>query len=401
MTGISTIGQAMESIQRIKSQQIQFSEIALQISTGKKTQTFSGLGNDVLTSQRARTDISSIDTYTDNIKNADRRIKLMLNAVQEFKKQAENFHAALIGFNQQSAHQEGEPISYDDPLTLNVVETTQVGYTSDKPDVSLVNLQRMAQSIYGLAKDLINTKEGDRFLFGGAGTLTQPLTDTGTLEASVSSLISGWKGGTISTTNLIADMRDRTTSGGNLDAVTDTIIGYSPALSANDAGRVFVRVSQSTEVEYTALANDSAFSDIMVALSYFKNEDLGPIADAYIPPNTYPGVPDVQGAPGANVDEMKENFYAVFNDMTRMVSDAIDRIDTIGATLANAQLRITDVRNSQEQERNVLRSVVSDIEDVDLTEASVRIRALENQIQVSMAVTSRLQQLSLVNFLFQ
>jgi flagellar hook-associated protein 3 FlgL len=265
--------------------------------------------------------------------------------------------------------------------------------------VDLATLQKLAKNIYGFMVDLVNTKDGDRYVFGGSETLTQPLNDTGTLDSDISNLLAQWKSGAITTANLNSNLQDRDATV-NPSAITDTIVGYSAALSAGNAGNVYARVEQNTEIDYTTLGNDQSFRDVLVTLSYFKNDDLGPISDTYIPPNTYPGVPDVQGAPGVTQQDMKDNFYAVFNHLTSMVSAAIDRADQLSENLANAQSRITDIQASQTDQKNVLLNTVSDVENTDTTELAVRINALSTQLNASLAVTANLQNLSLVNFLF-
>lgn len=400
MTGVSTLGQALDQIERIKEQQLHFTLLSQQVTTGKKTQRFSGLQNDILVSKRARADFGSMDAYINNIKNADRRIALMSKAIAEFKREAENFQGLLTGFGQEGVHQEGDRITYDDPLTTTV-ETTQVGMTSDEPDTDFKTLQQLADKIYEFVFDLLNTKDGDRYLFGGAETLTPPVANAGTLDSAISSLITQWKAGGITTDALVDDLKDRTATAGNADALTDTIVGYSPALSAGNAGRVFVRVQESAEIDYTALANDQAFRDMLVAVSYFRNENLPPIADTYIPPNAYPGVPDVQGAPGATMEEMKDNFYQVFNEIVGMVNHAIDAMDQVSFNLENSRARITEIKISHEEDKNILLSTISDVEDVDVNEAAVKLNALQVQLQSSFAVTAMMNQFSLVNFLVQ
>jgi flagellar hook-associated protein 3 FlgL len=399
MTGVSTLGQALEQIERIKEQQSQLALLSLQVTSGKKTQQFSGLGNDIMTSKRARANFNALDSYIDNIKNGKRRIDMMMGGIAEFKAQSRTFVDSLKILSQQSVHQQGEQIVYDDPLTT-IVETTIVGMTSSEPDADLKSTRQLADNIYNIISDLLNIKDGDRYLFGGAETLIKPFDNTGTLDAAISNLIDGWKNGTITNDQLMADLSDRTTAGGNLDALTDTITGYSSVLSAGNGGRVFIRVDQNAEVNYTTLANDQAFRDIMVGLSYIRNANLVPIADTYEPPNTYPGVPDVQGAPGTNTEEMKENFFEVYNHVITMVTNAIERLDQLSYNLGNAQSRIEDVKLAHEQDKNVLQTTISDVENVDINEAAVKLTALETQINASYAVTAKLQQLSLVNFLF-
>lgn len=117
MTSVSTMGQALNQIRLISDQNLLLSQLTNQLATGKKTQKFSGLGTDVLTSERSRSGLNTLDVYTNNIKIADRQIKTMINAIEEFKAHAENFSNALILFSQESVHQQGDEIIYDDPLT--------------------------------------------------------------------------------------------------------------------------------------------------------------------------------------------------------------------------------------------------------------------------------------------
>jgi flagellar hook-associated protein 3 FlgL len=400
MTGVSTLGQSLDMVERIKEQQTALAALSLQVTSGKKTQLFTGLNNDVMTSKRARADLSSIKAYIDNIKNGERRIELMMNSIAEFKSQARTFLDALYSLSQEGVHQEGEVIRYDDPLTTGTIENTAYGMTSDEPDADLKTLQQLTANVYRIVSDIVNAKDADRYIFAGADALIQPFNNTGTMDSAISTLITQWKAGTLTNQQIMDDLTDNTTSGGNLDALTDTIAGYSSVLSAGNGGPVFIRIAQNAEVNYTTLANDTAFRDILVGLSYIKNATLVPIADAYEPPNTYPGVPDTQGAPGLTMDEQKENFYEIFNHVIAMVSNAVDKLDQLSYNLANAESRIHDVRLAYEQDQNVLKTTIADVEDVDINEAAVRLTSLETQINASYAVTARVQQLSLVNFLF-
>jgi len=400
MTGISTLAQALGQIDRIQSQQTLLDNLSTQLATGKKTQKFSGLGTNILATQRARTDLSSLETYVDNIKNAERRTKLTLTAIEEFQQQAENFSNALVGLSQESAHQRGEPIYYDDPLTPDVEENTIIGYSSAEPDVDFETLQDLASNLYDFMVDLLNTKDGDRHLLGGADTSTPPITDSGVLDSAISTRINAWQAGTITNEELIADLDDRTIEDGNLDAITDTIVGFSSTLSAGQAGKVFVRIDEKSEIDATVFANDRGFRDIMVALSYIKSADLGPIADeVQIDDATGLPVTLTEGAPGADVDEQTDNFFEVFNFLSATVNRALDDIDQQRFKLENARARIDQVKSNHQQEQNVLQTAIDEIENVDINEVAVRLNSLQLQLEASYGVTARIQQLSLVNFL--
>lgn len=400
MTSISTLGQALAQVERIKDQQDLFSSLSTQLATGKKTQKLSGLGTDVLSIQRARADFTSIDTYVSNITNADRRIKLSLNAIEEFQAQAENFAAALMSLSQTSAHQEGDVVYYDDPLTLDVVEAEPLGYTSANADVDFETLQDLATNIFDFLTELLNTKDGDRYLLSGADTNSKPLVNTGLLESALSTQINDWKGGTLTTTDFIANLQDRTVDDGNLDAITDTVVGYSSSLSAGTNGKVFVRVSKTSELDYTVLANDSGFRDILVAAAYIKDGNLPPIADQVEIDETT-GLPIVvtEGAPGDNIEEMQANFYEVFNELTAMVNAALDDIDQQRFKLETVRARIDEIKTGHQEQQNVLLSSISDIEDVAIEDVAVKINALQVQLDASYRITARLQELTLVNFI--
>lgn len=396
MTGVSTLGQALAQIERIRDQQILVDTFSTQLTTGKKTQRFSGLNQDVLTSKRARADINALEKYISNINNAERRISQSLVAIEEFKAQAENFSGLLVGFSQQSIPQQGETIYFDDPATPNDIEAIPIGLDSAEPSIELQTLADFAENIFDLFVDLVNVQDGDRYLLSGAETRTAPLANTDTLTAAINTLLGEWRSGTITTDNLIADLGDRTTANGNNDAITDTIVGYSPVLSEGNVKDVFVRVDERSEINYTTLATESGFRDVLVAAAYFKSENLGPAVDQ-VDPDSLAVI--TQGAPGENIDEQTDNFYAVFNSLIEMVNTAIDDIDQVRFQLENSRVRLNEVKEAHVNELNLLKDVVSEVEDVDINEVAVSINRLSFQLEASYQITARVQQLSLVNFI--
>lgn len=407
MTGVSTLGQSLSQIERIKEIQAQFSTLSIQLSTGRKTDKFSGLGTDVLIDKRSRANIKALETYNNNITKAQRRIDLTLNAINEFRAQAQTVYSSLVSLAQESTHQEGEIVYYDDPLTPNVNEHVAVGHTSGEIDFEMENIQSLASDIYDVLYDLLNAQEGDRYLLGGADTTTQPINDTGALATAITVQINSWKTGAITTDDLIADLRDRDpTATGNFDTINDTILGYSAALTAGNVGDVFVRVDEKTEIKYTALASDDAFRDIMVAVSYLKSGNLGPIADVYAEPYTLgdPVLNDangnpMNGAPGADLDEMKENFFAVINALVASVEGALENVDKVRFDLEAKKARLATIQNQNTFEKNALDNLVGDIEGVDINDVAVKITSLQTSLEASYSVTSRVLQLSLVNYI--
>ncbi len=392
VVSVSTLAQALAQTNRMQDQQFLMTRLATQMATGKIGQDFASLGDGIMTSQRARADLNSIDTYISNIKHADRRMNLMLNTVEEFKAQAENFSSALTTFIQEGSHQEGQNVY--DPNN----PTVAIGMTSAEPDVDMSTLIDLADNLFDYLSELINTQDEGRYVLGGSDTFNKPLGETSLLDSAVTSLISDWKDGTIDTSEIISAFQNNDSSVDSR-ALTDNIVGYSSELSAGNVGDVFVRVNDLAEIKYTARANEDSFRDIFVGLALIKSESFPPINDAYIPPNAPPAMPDVNGAPGATKEEMEDNFYELFNSINVMVNKAIDNVDKTRFRIESARSRVAEFELRHEESRNLLLDTVADVENVDITEVALRLNTLQIQIEASYAVTAKNQQLSLVNFL--
>lgn len=398
MTGVSTLGQALRQIENIKKQQTTFTTLSTQLATGKKTQNFSGLGTDALSSIRSRSSIVTLDSYIGNIGKADTRLKIMLSSIEEFQSQGENLSNGFIGLIQQGTHQLGEIVTYDDPSTPFVYEETPVGMTSSKPDVELKSLIDLASNLFDRMTELLNAKDGDRYVLGGAETLTKPFNDSGTLDAAVGTLITNWKDGAITTDQLLADIRDRATTGGNADALTDSVIGYSSTLTAGNAGRVFVRVDDNSELDYTVYANQDPFRDILVALAFLKNENLPPVANTY-EDGVFPGTPDAKGAPGYTLQQQQDSFYTLYNELAAMANKALDEIDNIRFDLEAVRASMDESKQFHVDQKNLFTSIVAGIEDIDQNEVALKINTLQVQLEASFRVTALVSQLTLVNFI--
>lgn len=373
-TSISTLGQALDQISRLKTQQKTMDLLTTQLNTGKKSQNFSGLQQDGIFSQRARANIKSLDTYLSNIKHANRRINLMTSSMNQMKTQAQSVLSSL-----QLSLQEGD------------YENFEV-------------LQQQAGAAYDFMIDLMNTQDGDRYLFSGSDSDTQPITETGFLETffgefipdetdltdpplTASGIIGQWGEETITTAQFISAYR----------ATTEATMGYSSTLTSDTAGKVTTRVSDKSEIDYTVLANAEGMKEVLLALSVIKSLP---------PPEHAPGAlndPDAttfdEDTPPFPPSQKQENFYAVLDDLTAMLSNAVKKIDSENYRLAQVQTQIQSVKNSHTQELNTLQTIVSDVENVDITETAAKITQLQVQIEASYQVTALVSRLSLVNFI--
>ena len=355
MTSISTMGQAIDQMERIKQVQSLFANYQAQVTTGKKTNLFKGLGIDVLTSERSRADLDSIDIYRRNIDIADRRLKLMNNAVEEMKAQAINVQNAITVQTQQG-------------------------------EIELNTIHEIAQSVYTFLVDLVNSKDGDRYLFSGSDTQTKPLVTTSLMTTYMDTRVDEWVNGTIDTDALIASYTDNT-------ALVDATVGYAATLS--NAGNVFVRADDTKDIDYTVLGNDPAIRDLIVTIGMTANltGTLDEVTlDAGDPLTTVT-------APGATAKDQSDNFYRVFNQLAAAINTAVDNLDTIGYRLSGIQAQLDGIGKDHQEDRNNLMSVISNVEDADTTEAALKIKILSTQLEASYRVTALLSDLTLTKFI--
>ena len=374
MVNVSTLGQYLDQITRLKTQQKTLGDLTVQISTGKKSQKLSGLGNDVIRAARSWAGVNELETYNSNITNGERRIKLMLTAVKEMKAQAGNVAASLVSNLEQG--------NYPD------LETTK----------------RLTNSVYDFVIDLINQTDGERYLFGGSDTAEPPISDSGLFTSALgefvpdatdltnpplvaSGMIGDWGDGTITTDQFIAAFHGS----------SDTVLGFSSALTSGTAGTTKVRVSDVSEFDYTKLANQGPMKEIVRILGVLK--ELPPVE--YAPgalndPTATTLAEDVAPFPPK---EKQENFFKVINDLTKSLNKALDQLDNVAYDLSQVQAQITIVKNSNVDQINAYKDIIGEVEDVDITEASAKISQMQVQMQASFQVTALLSQLTLANFL--
>ncbi|MDB5491598.1 MAG: hypothetical protein JWO78_1447 [Micavibrio sp.] len=346
MTFISTLAQTQNQIARLKDLQFQLGNLQTQISTGKKTQTLSGLGSDVTASIKSRANFNRLDSYIQNIDMSTTRIKLQLQGIAGVQDQTKIIIGALQG-------------------------QIQAG------DIDVSTVKRLADSAYQYVVSTLNLKDGNAYVYAGSDTSVQPITDAGSLDSYFSNLNAQWSAGTLPinppNTTIAEEYNSRMA---NIPQVTQ---GFSGSLGAAKA--VYVKADDQVNINTTVLANDPALQDIVRALAALKN------------------IGDLNTAPGATPAEQKDNFYAVFNKITTTLQAATTKLDNQGSNLAYAQAQLTTIRDDHVQEQATLQDTIDNVENVDLNEAAVKVQALGTQLQASYQVTALINKLSLSNFI--
>ena len=132
------------------------------------------------------------------------------------------------------------------------------------------------------------------------------------------------------------------------------------------------RVSTTQTIDTSVSANEPAFRKL--AMAYTMLSDLG-----------------------TNLNQAA--FQAVVDTALLGVGAAINDLAGVGAKLGTAQQLTTNATSRLLVQSDLITQQVTAMENVDPEEASVRVTNLETQLDMSLALTARIQRLSILNYL--
>lgn len=95
----------------------------------------------------------------------------------------------------------------------------------------------------------------------------------------------------------------------------------------------------------------------------------------------------------------KDTFQVVVDKAISLISGAIDDLALLGGSVGSIQQRVSSATEKLQIQRDILIEQIVAMERVEPTEVSVRVNTLRNQIETALALTARLQKISLINYL--
>lgn len=102
----------------------------------------------------------------------------------------------------------------------------------------------------------------------------------------------------------------------------------------------------------------------------------------------------------ALVDNLSQaTFQAVTDKATVLIGEATPGIISVQAKLGNSQQRVASANDRMQLQMNIMTTGIGKLEKVDPYEASLRVSNLLQQLNTSYALTARIQQLSILNYL--
>jgi flagellar hook-associated protein 3 FlgL len=233
-----------------------------------------------------------------------------------------------------------------------------------------------ATSALSTMMDTANTMVNGEYLFSGINTDVQPLTDktTTTSAAIVTQLntyatglgkaVSDLTGAEMSTfiITTVEPMFSET-------AWTDPTTGWSQASSQNMTSRI----SNSEVIESSTNANSEGMRYFALA-SVMTSALLGQ---------------------GLSSDAMSTVSKQAISYTTKATSGLVTQASQLGLS----QERVKKSNDALDAQSNIIKNKLVDLQGVDPYEASTLVKTLETQLETAYTIVSKIQQLSLVNYL--
>jgi flagellar hook-associated protein 3 FlgL len=239
--------------------------------------------------------------------------------------------------------------------------------------------QKSARDTLSQLNDKLNASFNGQYLFAGVNTDVKPVSSTpddpsSPGVAAVDASFSAQFGMTQADPNVVniseADMA--TYLSGSFDGLF-TDAGWRANFSAASDKVIQSRVSMSDVVDSSTSTDAQAFRDITRALTMVSQTGLGKM--------------------NAKTSGM------VLDKAMQLLGAGQQGVTLIETDLARVQQRVGEASDRLTIQSQTLAKSIGSMEDVDAYEVSVRLNALSTQIETSYALTSRIQNLSLLKYL--
>lgn len=257
----------------------------------------------------------------------------------------------------------------------NIVEigtklnNSSITYSSNFADGQLV--QDDARGQLNALLDKLNSSADGAYIFAGINSDVRPVTEYfGTAAQTAVQTAFAALGPPQSITP--AAMEAFLADGGPFDTLFADPNWAANWSSASDTN-IRSRISTSEMIDTSTNANEQVFRNMMKAA--------------------------VMMADLSAADLQPETLKVVAERATTVMGGVVRGLGTMQGTLGISQQRINDSNEKMSIQQDIITARINVLEGVDVNEASVRLTALEQQIELSYSITGRLQRLNILDYL--
>lgn len=330
--------------QTIRQAQNEMTDASTEATTGTYADIGVSLGSGTSQSVNLTREVSRIDSILSSNSIVNQRMTSSQTALSDMSSQAQKFMDQLVALR---GNTDGSSVS----LTQQTATATMSSFVADA-----------------------NTMVNGEYLFAGTNTDVQPMTDnSSTATTAIQTALSDYATaqGASSISDLTGDqMKDFITT--IVEPMVTSDSSWSSWSSASDQNMTS-RISNSEVIDSSTNANASGMRYLALATTV-TNALMGQ-------------------------DLSQDALNAVTDQATSYARQAIDGLNGQASQLGLSQSRLTDANTALNAQKTILNTNIGDLTGVDPYEASTKVNSLETQLETAYTIVSKIQQLSLVNYL--
>ncbi len=310
---ISTYATSQASISRMLETRLEVFRKQEQIASGKITQEYSGIASETRRLVSLETQFARSEKFQSNITIVQQRVELMNNSVTQISDAARDLRSLL---------------------------SSSAAADKDNFEIAL-GVPTQAANARDFIVDLLNERDGTRYLFAGGRTDQRPVDlNNGTYTAPTPPPFPA-------------------------AANTDYYSGGSQVAS--------VRADENFTVSYGINADNPAFEKVIRAFDTIANLTLS--------------------------DPPTAAEQQVATDARDLLNTAIEELQALENNLAVDALSLAKAQEQHDVFQQRAEATIADIENVDTAQAVAELNAAQLQLEASYTTLSRIQNLSLLKFL--
>lgn len=394
MTQVPTLSNYQVTLFHTMNTKARVSDLQVQLATGQKSQTYAGISREALRLVTLETSRTQADQYINNIDKTQQRLKLMENSMEAIDSLAREFRQ-----------------------TLNSALTA--------PESAGRDLTKLAADMRQMTVDLLNSSDGQSYLFGGTRTDRPPVDLSGyssisliqadgvTVDAafyedyytqvqgnalpfaqgSFYEQIYFDKNGVAPAGPLPADPDSPTLTEftaedpdlweyyvDRLDSAEMLAGPKADYYRGNDQANV-VRADRNLELDYDVRADLPAFQQILAAFDAVANLPTGDANDPF------------QREVIAKARSMLDGA------LSPPAGAGFDGLEQIRVRTSSLHQSVEAIRERHERFSAYAEGAAEEIEGIDKVDVIVRLQSDQQALEASYAVLARLQSLSLLDFI--
>jgi flagellar hook-associated protein 3 FlgL len=347
----------------------QLNTLSEQVSSGLVAQTYAGLGSSAAVSLDLNPQLTALQTYQNNISQATGTMQVTQTAMTQLQQIAAKF-------------------------------------ASDMPNLTSTNTQEItsiaqqAQAALTQVAGLLDTRDGDVYVFGGQDTSNPPvsqpdaiLTTTGGFYSQINAAVNGLATDDANATNTIT---------ATFNTAASNSAGTSPFSTYQSGGNGPI----AQQVVQTGQGQSVSIGLLASANSYVVSTGTS-VANATatsLPTTTGSYMRDLMCAL-ATIGSMTSSsasaagFVALVQNTTTSLNGAVSAMDGDIGALGNTQSTLTTTQTQLSDTATALTGQVSAVQDVDMASTLSNLTAIQTQLEASYRMIATEGTLSLANYL--